>query len=167
MNRASTAFVQTLRRGDLVQALRVCDEGVADAWPGCFGVVFEEANAYGDDGGPMVRWFTGGACNVYDGDVAKVTRLKRPEGGKDISLDEKTAADLLIKYLNCYGNAPVRRDEESEIRSIVRSVVEAAAQQVRKELTPTLTEMRTELARLTKAHPPELADRGRSRHRPD
>jgi hypothetical protein len=50
-----THYVSGILRGEMVRALRHLDP--------------EYQNAYGDDCGPMVRWFTGTACNVYDGDV--------------------------------------------------------------------------------------------------
>ena len=50
-------------------AIRVLDRHAADVQIGTLGVVFEEADAYGDGNGPMVRWFTGTCCNVYPGDV--------------------------------------------------------------------------------------------------
>jgi hypothetical protein len=58
-----------LPRGALVRAIRKLDPGIADVQAGELGVVFELNNAYGDGNGPMVRWFEGGACNVYEGDV--------------------------------------------------------------------------------------------------
>ncbi len=59
-----------MRRGDIVVALKALDPAGANVGMGERGVVFEEANEYGDKGGPMVRWMSGGACNVYAGDVA-------------------------------------------------------------------------------------------------
>lgn len=70
----STVEVSKLRRGDQVRAIRHLDIGVADAKPGDLGVVFEQTNAYGDGCGPMVRWHKGTACNVYDGDVERVSK---------------------------------------------------------------------------------------------
>jgi hypothetical protein len=73
-----------LDRGTVVRAIRHLDRVGADVIPGTLGVVFEAAGAYGDGGGPMVRWvvevtgeniYTGraaGACNVYEGDVEVV-----------------------------------------------------------------------------------------------
>lgn len=58
-----------LPRGALVVAIRVVDPEGANAQVGEAGVVFEPTNHYGDGNGPMVRWFSGGACNVYEGDV--------------------------------------------------------------------------------------------------
>ena len=54
-----------LERGDMVVAARDLSP-IVDVPKGTLGVVFEPADYYGDDGGPMVRWFTGEACNVYD-----------------------------------------------------------------------------------------------------
>lgn len=59
-------------RGTLVRAVRVPPDA-AEVAPGTLGVVFEESDAYGDGGGPMVRWTTGAACNVYDGWVERLT----------------------------------------------------------------------------------------------
>jgi hypothetical protein len=58
-----------LQRGDMVRAAKNLDVFGANVSKGTLGVVFEEADFYGEDEGPMVRWFTGTACNVYDGDV--------------------------------------------------------------------------------------------------
>lgn len=60
----------TLRRGTLVEAVRHLDLDGANVPVGEKGVVFEESNAYGDGAGPMVRWFSGGCCNVYAGQIA-------------------------------------------------------------------------------------------------
>jgi hypothetical protein len=56
---------ENLKRGTLVVATGDLDPEGANVPKGTLGVVFEEANAYGDGGGPMVRWTNGGACNVY------------------------------------------------------------------------------------------------------
>lgn len=61
-----------LRRGTLVRAERHLDPEGANVQSGTLGVVFEETDAYGDGNGPMVRWFSHGACNVYDGDVSVI-----------------------------------------------------------------------------------------------
>lgn len=55
-----------LKRGDMVQATADFDPDGANVKAGMWGVCFEEANFYGDGGGPMVRWQNGGCCNVYD-----------------------------------------------------------------------------------------------------
>ena len=62
-----------LPRGTLVKALRNLDPDGANVSKDLLGVVFEEANWHETGAGPLVRWFTGTTCNVYDGDV-KVTR---------------------------------------------------------------------------------------------
>ena len=41
-----------------------------------YGVCFEEANHYADGGGPMVRWFGGGVCNVYSDFCVPVERIR-------------------------------------------------------------------------------------------
>ena len=61
--------IEKLRTGSLVKAIRLLDEGVAHVVPGTLGVVFQETNFYGDEGGPIVRWTSGNVCNVYEGDV--------------------------------------------------------------------------------------------------
>lgn len=61
-----------LKRGDVVVALQNLDEEGANVKAGMKGVVFEETNAYKDDGGPMVRWENNGCCNVYGDQVAKL-----------------------------------------------------------------------------------------------
>lgn len=70
-----------MRRGTVVRALRDLDPQGAAVHEGDLGVVFGEADCYGDGAGPIVRWFRvlrelppcrvglGGVCNVYDGDV--------------------------------------------------------------------------------------------------
>lgn len=55
-----------LERGTLVVAVAV-PPGACPVPKGMKGVVFEKKNAYGDGCGPMVRWFNGCACNVYEG----------------------------------------------------------------------------------------------------
>lgn len=61
--------VRKLNRGDLVFAAHNLDPQGANVRAGEKGVVFEEADYHEMGTGPMVRWFSGGACNVYDGDV--------------------------------------------------------------------------------------------------
>ena len=72
--------VLDFKRGDVVRAVQDLDPKGANVKAGEIGVVFEEANAYGDGNGPMVRWISydeydgycvGGACNVYDDQVRK------------------------------------------------------------------------------------------------
>ena len=63
-----------LVRGDLVRARKRLDPEGADVFPGDYGVVFEPANYHETGSGPMVRWFSGGVCNIYDGDVWRVNR---------------------------------------------------------------------------------------------
>lgn len=53
----------------MVKAAKDLDPTGARVKEGTLGVVFEPADYYGVDEGPMVRWFNGGACSVYDGDV--------------------------------------------------------------------------------------------------
>lgn len=58
-----------------------------------------------------------------------------------ISLDEQTAADLLVHYFHTVARGegrPIHRDPDCavEIRSIVRSIVEASTQVARAELQP-------------------------------
>lgn len=65
----SIRAVRKLNRGDLVFAATDLDPEGADVRRGEPGVVFEEAEYHERETGPMVRWFSGGACNVYDGDV--------------------------------------------------------------------------------------------------
>lgn len=64
--------VKDLQRGNVVMAVRNI-AAAGDARPGTLGVVFEEMNAYGDGGGPMVRFMNMCCCNVYHGDVAMVS----------------------------------------------------------------------------------------------
>jgi len=62
--------VGDLRRGDIVSSLRELDINGAKVRKGAKGVVYQPANFHESNSGPMVRWFDGGRCNVYDGDVA-------------------------------------------------------------------------------------------------
>jgi len=61
--------VNQLSRGDVVVAAKLLDPEGAYVEPGTKGVVFEMANHYHDSAGPMVRWFDGTACNIYEGDI--------------------------------------------------------------------------------------------------
>ena len=81
-----------LSRGTLVEALRDLDPEGANVAKGTLGVVFEESNFYGDGCGPMVRWATGGACNVYHGDVIpgtfeKANSIRTPKVAIEITTD--------------------------------------------------------------------------------
>ena len=58
-----------LSRGTIVFAAQDLDPEGANVRSGEKGVIFEEAEYHEGGSGPMVRWFSGGACNVYDGDV--------------------------------------------------------------------------------------------------
>jgi len=63
-----------LRRGTLVRAVKNVDPSGADAQKGDLGVVFEESQYHEPNSGPMVCWFHGGRCNVYEGDVEIVSK---------------------------------------------------------------------------------------------
>ena len=63
-----------LSRGDMVMAIRDLDPLGANVRIGMLGVVFEPANWYSDNGGPMVRWLNMGVCNVYPGDIVLINR---------------------------------------------------------------------------------------------
>lgn len=54
--------------GTVVLAIRDDVHGT-NVKQGARGRIFDIANAYGDGGGPMVRWESGEACNVYASDV--------------------------------------------------------------------------------------------------
>lgn len=54
-------------RGDLVVSLENFDPQGCNIKVGELGVVFQEAEFHEPDTGPMVRWFSGGMCNVYEG----------------------------------------------------------------------------------------------------
>jgi hypothetical protein len=64
--------VTELHRGDVIMALQ--DLSAADVKKGTLGVVFEEFNAYKDQGGPMVRFMNMNCCNVYNHHVRFVRR---------------------------------------------------------------------------------------------
>lgn len=68
-----------LRKGDVVRALRALDEGNVPM--GTCGIVFEDADAFDDGNGPMVRFYNlqdwpknvrWPCCNVYTGDVVRI-----------------------------------------------------------------------------------------------
>lgn len=66
--------VNELERGTLVEFIKDhFDPEGCNIFKGEKGVVFHPYNYHGDGGGPMVRWFSGGACNVYSG-MIKVVR---------------------------------------------------------------------------------------------
>jgi len=65
-------ILKSYRRGTLVIATRHVDPDGADVPKGMLGVVFEEAQFHELNSGPMVRWMSGGACNVYIDDVELV-----------------------------------------------------------------------------------------------
>lgn len=69
--RSDIVEVGTLVRGDIVTALKELDPTGAKVPKGTKGVVFQPANFHEKETGPLVRWFTGGACNIYDGDVIR------------------------------------------------------------------------------------------------
>ena len=49
-------------------ALRDLDPEGANIPKGALGVVFERAGEHEAGAGPLVRWFSAGVCNVYEGD---------------------------------------------------------------------------------------------------
>lgn len=61
-------------RGDLVVALKDLDPEGANVKRGTLGIVFQEAEYHEPNSGPMVRWFSGGMCNVYDGWTRNIWR---------------------------------------------------------------------------------------------
>lgn len=65
-------LLKTYRRGMLVIATRHVDPDGSDVPKSMLGVVFEEAEFHEPNSGPMVRWISGGICNVYDDDVELV-----------------------------------------------------------------------------------------------
>lgn len=73
-------FVQDLIPGDMVVAVKRLDPRGADVQPGTLGIVFQDAETV-EVGfseinyGPLVRWHTGGVCNVYGGEVSHVETL--------------------------------------------------------------------------------------------
>lgn len=51
--------VRDIQRGSVVRALKTLEyEGTGGVHKGAFGVVFGDANCYGDGNGPIVRWFS-------------------------------------------------------------------------------------------------------------
>lgn len=72
-----------LNRGDIVMAVQNLDASGANVDKGDIGVCIGEANCFGDNCGPLIRWMNGqklrntenplgGICNVYEGDVEVV-----------------------------------------------------------------------------------------------
>jgi hypothetical protein len=60
-----------LRVEDVVEALCDLDLEGANVKKGTLGIVIEEKDS--DPGyGPLIKWSSGGVCNVYDGDVRRV-----------------------------------------------------------------------------------------------
>jgi hypothetical protein len=53
--------------GTLVMARKNYDPTGAQVFKGDQGVVFGGSNVFGDDSGPIVKWFRGGICNIYPG----------------------------------------------------------------------------------------------------
>lgn len=71
--------VEHFQRGQLVQALSNLDQAGAKVPAADYGVVFQPAGYHEEGTGPMVRWMSGGCCNIYDGDAMPVyTRTKAP-----------------------------------------------------------------------------------------
>jgi hypothetical protein len=68
----STREVSKLALGALVEAAHPLDPKGANVAAGTRGVVFVHAYTHGPEDGPIVRWMTGGCCNIYDGDVKLV-----------------------------------------------------------------------------------------------
>lgn len=75
---------EDLKKGTIVRANKDLDPEGANVKEGQVGVVFGDANCYGDEAGPIVQWFKvvedelgyplhqvglAGICNVYDDDV--------------------------------------------------------------------------------------------------
>ncbi len=58
-------YIPNFRRGDLVEVVSIPDWVIPIA-PGSRGVVFEEAGFHEPNTGPMVRFFDGSCCNVYE-----------------------------------------------------------------------------------------------------
>lgn len=77
MSKMDVVEVGTLIRGDIVTALKDLDPSGANVQKGTKGVVFQPANFHDNNSGPMVRWFSGGACNIYDGDVIREEYKKK------------------------------------------------------------------------------------------
>jgi hypothetical protein len=81
--------VKNLRRGDVVMAIQHLDHPGADVRAGTIGVVFEEANAYKDGGGPMVRWMNMGACNIHHGDAVRM------RGGDRLEITDAATGEIV------------------------------------------------------------------------
>ena len=101
-----------LQRGTLVRALVDLDPEGANVPKGMLGVVFEtaadqqqqERNVLADHEGigPLVRWFKGGVCNVYDGQVEQVSNP-----------DAKNPGQLILVDLDLNGQKPYELVERS------------------------------------------------------
>lgn len=100
-----------LRRGDLVLAARHVDPQGADVPKGILGIVFEQAEFHEPLTGPMVRWVTGGMCNVYIDDVEGVDmqttmpwRLFLKEVAKETYLARVTGARYRVAVVGRRGS---------------------------------------------------------------
>lgn len=63
-----------LQPGDLVFVKQKIPEDITNVQLGDLGVCFYEAEHYEPNTGPMVRFVSGAACNVYEDWVEKVER---------------------------------------------------------------------------------------------
>lgn len=100
--------VSELKRGDGVTAAKLLDPEGAYVEPGTKGIVFEVEHFYGDGGGPMVRWFDGATCNIYEGDITTnkaldIIRANEKEASKvqasmPVDCGARLTADDGIKY---------------------------------------------------------------------
>ena len=69
LEKNDAGLLTMLKRGDIVRA--ICSiPACPRVKTGMSGVVYEEAEFHESGSGPMVRWFNGQRCNVYDGDVS-------------------------------------------------------------------------------------------------
>ena len=76
---STSDYTANLKCGEIVIASRALDPEGACVKAGEMGFVFRERNFYGDDAGPMVRWMSGGCCNIYRGDVVVPSEATTPE----------------------------------------------------------------------------------------
>lgn len=98
--------VNELKRGTIVRALKDLDPEGADVKKGQLGVVFGDANCYGDEAGPIVRWLdvvggkveVAGVCNVYEGWVEEHAPIDVAGIHTPPSVEDSYAVARLLDY---------------------------------------------------------------------
>lgn len=123
-------LLKDLRRGDLVRAIGHVDPDGANVAKGTYGVVFEESEYHEPKSGPMVRWVTGSACNVYGDWVEKVDlqntmplRLFEKERYKARYMATITGSRWAITVLGRHEEETLYQKTLEEAYSFVRAIL--------------------------------------------